>query len=60
MEMKKYSIGTTVNNLVIMVTDGDYTYCGEHWEMYKIVESIYCPPENITLNVNWTLVKISI
>lgn len=38
-----------------MVTDGDYTYCGEHCIMYRIVESLCCTPEmNITLYVNYT------
>ena len=35
-----------------MVTDGNYTHCGEHWVMYRIVESLYCTPEtNTTLYV---------
>ena len=35
--------------------DGDYTYCGEHGVMYRIVESLYCTPEtNIMLFVKYT------
>ena len=37
----------------------EYTYHDEHWEMYRIVESLYCTPEtNITLYVNCTGIKI--
>ena len=38
---KKYSIGNIVNNMVItLVTDGSYTYSGEHFIMYGIVEYV--------------------
>ena len=38
-----------------MVTDGNYTYPGEQWVMYRIVESICCAPEtNIILYVDYT------
>ena len=37
-----------------MVTDGDYTYSGEHWIIYNIVESLCCTPETkITSYVNY-------
>ena len=36
----------------------EYLSC-EHWEMYRIVESLYCTPDiNIILWVNYTGVKI--
>ena len=28
-----------------MVTDGDHTYCGEHFVKYKTVKSLCCTPE---------------
>lgn len=35
-----------------MVTDSGYTCHGEHWEMYRIVESLFYMPEtNIMLYV---------
>ena len=38
----------------------EYTYCDEHWVMYKIAESLYCTPEtNITLYVNCSSIKIA-
>ena len=31
----------------------------EHWVMYTVVETLYCPPEtNITVYVNCTGIKI--
>ena len=37
------------------MTDGDSTYHGERWIMYRTVESIcYTPETNITFNVNYT------
>ena len=40
------------------MTDGDYTYRGKQWVMYRTAESICCSPEtNITLYVNYTSVK---
>ena len=39
------------------MTDGDYTY-GEHWVMYRIVESLCCTPETtVTLCVSHTSIK---
>lgn len=38
-----------------MLTDRDYTYCGEHCVMCRIAESTCCTVEtNITLYVNYT------
>lgn len=37
-----------------MVTDGDYTYRGEHFVMYIVVESLCCASEaNIILYINY-------
>ena len=39
------------------MTGGNCTYCGEHLEMYKIIESLCSTPEiNITLYVHYTSV----
>ena len=41
-----------------MVTDGNQTYCGDHFAMYTNVESLCCTPEtNIKLYVNYTSIK---
>lgn len=41
-----------------MITDGDYTYCGDHFVTYIIVESLcYIPATNTGLCVNYTLIK---
>lgn len=38
-----------------MVTEGNYTYCDEHFIMFIIVDSLCCTPEtNILLYVNYT------
>lgn len=34
------------------MTDGVYTYYGEWWAMYIIVESLCCTPKNVTLYAN--------
>jgi len=40
------------------VTDGDCTYRGEHWVMYRTVESLCCTSEtNITPYVNYAPIK---
>lgn len=41
-----------------MVTDGDYTYHGEHYRMHRLVESVRRTPEtNIILHINFTSIK---
>lgn len=41
-----------------MMTDGNYTYHGEHIVTYIIVEPVSCSPEtNIILFVNYTSIK---
>ena len=53
---EKYSTGNIVSRIVTgcMVTEGDYIYCGEHFIMYRIVESICCTPEtNIVCQVHF-------
>ena len=51
---KKDRIGNRVN-YIVMVTDGDYIYHGEHWVMSGTIESICCTPEtNIRLYVIYT------
>lgn len=36
----------------------EYTYFDEHWEMHRIVASLYCAPEtNMTLYGNYTGIK---
>ena len=36
-----------------MLTDGNYTYCGEHYVMYRTIKSPCGRPEtNVTLYVN--------
>lgn len=38
-----------------MGTDGNQTYCGDHFEMYTNVKSLSCIPEtNVMLYVNYT------
>lgn len=41
-----------------MATDGNQTYCGDHFVVYKIIESRSCTPKtNIILQVNFTSIK---
>lgn len=41
-----------------MLTDGNYTDCGEHFVMYIVVKSLCCGPEtNIILYINYTSIK---
>ena len=41
-----------------MVTDGNYTYCGKHCVMHRLVKSLCGTPEtNITLNDNYASIK---
>ena len=54
--MKCTAWGILVNNNVIscMVTDGNQTYHGDHFEMYRNIESLCCVPEtNIVLQVSY-------
>ena len=55
----KYITGNTVNNIVItLVTDGNQTYCGDHFVMYRNIKSLFCPPgTNIVSQFNYILVK---
>ena len=41
-----------------MVKDGDYTYRGKHWVIYKIVESICHTLETNTTYGNYASIKI--
>lgn len=43
-----------------MVTDGDDTYSGAHWVMYRVGKSSCTPEINITLFVNYTSIIIII
>ena len=37
----------------------DVSYCGDHFSMYTIIESLSCTPEtNIMLYVNYTSIKV--
>lgn len=41
-----------------MVTDINYTYYGDHFIMYTIIELLYCTSEmNIMSNGNYTSIK---
>lgn len=41
--------------VILMLTDGNQTYPGDHFIMYTNVESLSCTPEtNIILCVNYT------
>ena len=41
-----------------MVTDGNWTHSGNHFIMYKNIESLCCKPEsNIILKVNYSSIK---
>ena len=41
-----------------MVTDGNQTYCGDHFVNYANIESLCCAPEtNIMLYDNYTSIK---
>ena len=41
-----------------MLIDGDYTYSGDQWAMYRTVKSLGCTlGTNITLYINYTLKK---
>ena len=31
-----------------MVTDSNQTYCGDHFEMYRNIESLCCVTENVS------------
>lgn len=47
-------MGSIVNNIVIMlVTDDNYTYCGEHCVMYRVDS----PESDIALHVTYTSIK---
>lgn len=41
-----------------MVTGGNYAYHGEHFIMYKTVESLCCTPAANIMCVNCTTIKI--
>ena len=51
-----YSVGNIGNNYVkSLVTDGNQIYCGDHFEMYRNIESLCgIPGANIVLQVNYT------
>ena len=40
-----------------MVTDGNQIYCGDHFVMYRNLESVYAPGTNAVLQVSYNLVK---
>ena len=41
-----YRIENIVNNIIItLVTDGNWTYHGDHFVMYKNIELLCCTPE---------------
>ena len=39
-----------------MVTEGNQIYCGDHFVMYRNLESVYAPGTNAVLQVSYTLV----
>ena len=39
-----------------MVTEGNQIYCGDHFVMYRNLESVYVPGTNAVLQVSYTLV----
>lgn len=44
-----------------MVTDDNYTYCGEHRVIYRTVESLHCTLKiNAPLYVNYTSIEKTI
>ena len=53
---KMYNVENIVSSYVIsLVTDGNQTYHGDHFEMYRNSKSLYCVPgTNIALEVNYT------
>ena len=53
-----YSIGNTVSNIIIVLYDMVTRHHGNHFIMYKNIESLWCMPEtNRTLCVNYTSEK---
>ena len=38
----------------------NYTYSGDHFTLYRNIESLCCTPETNTLYVNYTSIKIKI
>ena len=40
-----------------MVTDGNQIYCGDHFVMYRNLESVYAPGTNAVLQVSYTLIE---
>lgn len=55
-----FSMGNAVSNIVLTctVTDGDYTYCGDHFTVYRNVESLCCIHDiNVILHVDYTSIK---
>ena len=40
-----------------MVTDGNQIYCGDHFVMYRNLESVYAPGTNAVLQVSYTSVE---
>ena len=40
-----------------MVTDGNQTYCGDHFVEYTYIESFFVPESNIRLYVNCTSIR---
>ena len=57
MGMKRTAQGiqSAILHKIGMMTDGNYTYCGDHFVMFIIVKSLCCTPDtNIILHVNYT------
>ena len=54
-------MGNIINNIVLTLymTDGNWTYCDDHFAMYTNVKSICCTLEtNIIVYVNYTLINL--
>ena len=54
----------TMENIVNennLVTDGNQTYCGDYFVMYRNIKSLFCAPETLSvvvqLNYNYTLIR---
>ena len=51
---KMYSVGNLVNSQLCMVTTGNRIYLGDHFEMYRNIESpCGAPRTNTGLKVNY-------
>lgn len=56
--MERTPQGTESTTQFCIVTDGNWTYCGDHFVMYTNIKSLSCTPEiNAILHANYSSIK---